>query len=152
VASKRNKKYNRIEAQRLNNLYALKGCAVAFIASDKSSSSPIKLVDLKGNNMRITRLIADAISNYRYKWSIMIAVFCIEKDEPTCKFEIVDFKQPYFQNELVDYLNEQHKSFIQKQKDKNVQVTGAGWLASPTSRDFSTQEAGRIFDKLGGLE
>jgi len=30
-----------------------------------------------------------------------------------------------------------------------VDITGAGWLASPVGRDFTTEEAGEIFRKLG---
>lgn len=146
---KRNKKHNPVEAARKNNLRILKGFAVAFIANDKSSKEPIKLINLKGDERPVTKTMSDAITVFRYKWSVMLAIFCIEKGKETCKFEIVEFKQPYLQSELVGYLNERHQAFIVKQKKMNVRMVGAGWLASPVGRDFTSEEAGDIFKKLG---
>tara|TARA_R110000744_G_scaffold97514_1_gene188431 strand:- start:1564 stop:2019 length:456 start_codon:yes stop_codon:yes gene_type:complete len=145
---KRNKKYNPVEAVRKNNERILKGFAVAFIANDKSSSDPIKLINLKGDEMPITKTMSDAITVFRYRWSVMLAVFCLEKKKNTCKLQIVEFKQPYLQSELVGYLNDRHQEFIKTLKDKNVNIVGAGWLASPVGRDFSTEETGMIFNKL----
>ena len=33
----------------------------------------------------------------------------------------------------------------------NVNITGAGWIASPNGRDISEDEAGNIFVKLGAF-
>tara|TARA_R110000822_G_scaffold254332_3_gene380632 strand:+ start:2627 stop:3085 length:459 start_codon:yes stop_codon:yes gene_type:complete len=145
----RNKKHNPVEAARKNNIRVLKGFAIAFIANDKSSKEPIKLINLKGDERPVTKTMSDAITVFRYKWSVMLAIFCIEKGNETCKFEIIEFKQPYLQSELVVYLNERHQAFIVKQKKMNVRMVGAGWLASPVGRDFTSEEAGDIFKKLG---
>ncbi len=61
----RNKKYNRVEAVRKNNERILKGFAVAFVANDNSSSDPIKLINLTGDEMPITKTMSDAISVFR---------------------------------------------------------------------------------------
>ena len=95
--------------------------------------------------MPVTKTMSDAITLFRYKWSVILAVFCIEKNQDTCKLEIVEFKHPYIQSELVEYLNERHQAFIEKQKKMNVNMVGAGWIASPVGRDFTSDEAGDIF-------
>ena len=146
---KRNKKHNPVEAARRSNMHILKGFAVAFVANNKSSSDPAKLINLKGEEVRITQTMSDAITVFRYNWSVILAVFCLEKNKKTCKLQIAEFKQPYLQSELVGYLNDRHQEFIKSLKDKNVNIVGAGWLASPVGRDFDTDETGMIFNKLG---
>lgn len=98
----------------------------------------------------VNPIIANAIQNYRYKWSVMMAVFFIEKGEKKIRFEIAEMpnNRLALQSEIVDDLNVQHQRFIREQKDKNVNLTGAGWLASPHGRDFDEQESGEIFERL----
>ena len=146
--SKRNKKYNPIKSALINNEHILKAFAIAFVANDNSSKDPIKLINLKGEEFRVTATMADAITKFRYKWSIMLAVLCIEKGVKTCKLEIVSCKERYLQSDLPDFLNAAHQNFIDKHKAKNVNIIGAGWIASPTGRDFSEDEAGSIFTKI----
>lgn len=146
--SKRNKKYNPVKLALMNNEHILKSFAVSFVANDSSSKEPIKLINLKGEEFRVTSTMADAITKFRYKWSIMLAVFCIEKGIQTCKLQLVSCKERYLQSDLPDFLNAEHKKFIEKQKDKNVNIVGAGWVASPVGRDFSEDEVGNIFTKI----
>lgn len=148
---KRNKKYNRVEAVRRNNERILKGFAVAYFANDETPKQDIILTNIKGDVMPVNKTMAEAISEFPYKWSIMLGVFCVEKGLKTCKMELVKFTERYYQSDLVAYLNDRHQAFIQKQKDKNVNMSGAGWIASPVGRDFSEDEAGNIFSKLGAI-
>ncbi len=148
---KRNKKYNRVEAVRKSNERILKGFCVCYFANDNTPKQDIILANLKGDKMPVTQTMADAITHHRYKWSVMLGVFCIEKGNATCKFELAEFDGYYLQSELVGYLNDRHQAFIAKQKSKNVNMTGAGWIASPVARDFTEDEAGAIFEKIGAF-
>lgn len=148
---KRSKKYNRVEAVRKNNERILKNTAVVYFANDETPKQDIILCNLKGKQLKVTETIADGIQKFPYKWSVMLAVFCIEKGLKTCKFELVQFTERYYQHSLVEYLNKKHQAFINKHKEKNVNMTGAGWLASPVCRDFSEDEAGLIFEELSAF-
>jgi len=148
--TKRNKKFNRVEAVRKNNERILKGFAVAFIANDNSSKEPIKLINLKGDEMPITKTMSDAITVFRYKWFIYLVVGCFNsKGERELKIDYAPMKEPYLQSELVGYLNERHQNFIGDLKSKNVKMNFAGWIAKPSGRELEPEELYKIFDKLG---
>lgn len=148
--AKRNKKYNPLKSAQMINERILRDSVVAYTTASEDDQQ-IDLVDLNGDKKFVNRRIADMVSKFRYKWSIMLAVFFKEKGVAKCRFELKVFTQPYFQHELVDCLNDEHKAFTQKQIDKNVNITGLGWLASPVGRDFSEEESGLIFEKMGAL-
>tara|TARA_R110000737_G_C14512145_1_gene473842 strand:- start:315 stop:773 length:459 start_codon:yes stop_codon:yes gene_type:complete len=146
---KRNKKHNPVEAARKNNIRVLKGFAIAFIANDKSSKEPIKLINLKGDERPVTKTMSDAITVFRYKWTIYLVVGCFNsKGEQELKIDYAVMKQPYLQSELVGYLNERHQNFIGELKAKNVKMNFAGWIAKPSGRELEPEELYTIFDKL----
>lgn len=147
---KRNKKHNRVEAARKNNMRVLKGFAIAFVANDKSSKQPIKLINLKGEERPITKTMSDAITVFRYKWSIYLVVGCFNsKGEQELKIDYAVMTEPYLQSELVGYLNERHQNFIGDLKSKNVNMAFAGWIAKPSGRELEPEELYYIFNKLG---
>ena len=148
---KRNKNYNPLKNVQLNNERILKGFAVCFFVNDDIENQPIILTNLKGEERPVTKTMADALQKFPYEWSVMLSVFCIEKNEPTCKMKLVKCKSRYYQADLVDYLNGEHQAFIKSLKDKNVKLTGGGWIASAVGRDFSEEEVGVIFSKLGAF-
>lgn len=144
---KRKKKFNPVKhAQRVNEAILSK-MAVCYIAD--GTDQPINLIDLKGKKLKVTKTMANAIEKFRYKWSIMLSVFGYEKNgKRRMTFDLVTVDMPVFQSDLVDFLNETHKSIIEEFK-KNNEAIGACWLASATGRDFSEEETAAIFDKLG---
>ena len=148
---KRNKKYNRVEAERRKNLLIIKDYALAFFAADNQLEQDTHVTDYNGKKYRPSEDFKNAITNYCYNWSVMIAVFCIEKGLHTCKMEFHNFTARYYQKDMIEYLNKKHFEFVKKQLDKNVNITGAGWIASPNGRDISEDEAGNIFVKLGAF-
>tara|TARA_R110002020_G_scaffold467655_2_gene691404 strand:- start:2002 stop:2454 length:453 start_codon:yes stop_codon:yes gene_type:complete len=145
------KKYNPVESARKTNIAILKGFCIAYFANDEKPKQDIILCDLKGNVKSVTKTMSDAITLFKYKWSVMLVVFCIEKGQKTAKMKLCKFSHPYIQSDLVDYLNKAHQDFIQDMKDKSVNMTGAGWLASAVGRDFNEEETGYIFEKLGAF-
>jgi len=75
----RNKKYNSANSIRLKNEALLKNRVVVYFANDDVPEQDIILTNLQGKAITMTRNIATAISDYPYFWSVMLAVFCIEK-------------------------------------------------------------------------
>jgi len=145
----RKKKHNPVEAVRKNNIRVLKGFAIAFIANDKSSKEPIKLVNLKGDERPVTKTMAEAITYFRYKWAIYLVVGCFNsKGDQELKIDYAVMTEPYLQSELVGYLNERHQNFISDLKSKNVNIQFAGWVAKPSGRELDPEELYTIFNKL----
>tara|TARA_R110000744_G_scaffold380568_1_gene503260 strand:- start:40642 stop:41103 length:462 start_codon:yes stop_codon:yes gene_type:complete len=147
----RNKKYNSANSIRLKNMELLKNRVVVYFVNDDIPEQDIILTSIKGDAVTMTQSIAAAISDYPYMWSVMLAVFCAEKNKKTVKLELVKFKHRYHQKDLVNYLNEHQKSLLKKFTDKNVNITGAGWIASPHGTDISESDTGIIFEKLGAI-
>jgi hypothetical protein len=146
---KRNKKFNAVEAVRMNNIRVLKSIAIAFVAGDNSEKEPIKLINLKGDEMRITQTMSDAITHFRYKWSIYLVVGCFNsKGEEELKIDYAVMTEPYLQSELVGYLNDRHQTFIGDLKSKNVRMSWAGWIARPSGRELEPEELYKMFNKL----
>lgn len=147
----RNKKYNPLKYVQSNNERILKGFAVCFFVNDETPNQSIILTNLKGDEKPVTKTMAVALEKFPYVWSIMLCAFCIEKNEPTCKMKLVKCNSRYYQKDLVDYLNGEHQAFFKSLRDKNVNLTGGGWCASAVGRDFSEEEVGNIFEKLGAF-
>jgi hypothetical protein len=149
MARKRNKKYNHTESMRKDNMRALKGVAVTFVTDGGKAKDPVKLVNLKGDEMSITQRVSDAITNFRYKWSIYLVVGCLNsKGEEELKIDHALMSEPYLQSELVGYLNDRHQDFIGDLKSKNVKMSFAGWVARPSGRELEPEELYNIFNKL----
>ena len=99
--------------------------------------------------MSITQRVSDAITNFRYKWSIYLVVGCLNsKGEEELKIDHALMSEPYLQSELVGYLNDRHQDFIGDLKSKNVKMSFAGWVARPSGRELEPEELYNIFNKL----
>ena len=138
----------------LENERRLKNVAVSFFVNDNDINQKPEPIDLHGNVLDVTPKLANALQMFKYKWSVMLCIFCIEKGESTIKMEIAELthkKGREYQRSIVGELNELHQAFVANQKRLNVNVTGVGWVASPVNRDFDEQEVGEIFEKLGAF-
>lgn len=150
IMKRRNKKFNRVKAATIVAQQALKNLAVAKVVND-SFDKPITLIDMQGNELSITRGIADAITDYRFKWSIYLVVGCVSRrGNKELKIDHVPCAEPYLQSELVGFLNERHSNFVRDFERKGVKMNFAGWVAKPSGREIDPEGLYNIFDKLGG--
>lgn len=146
---KRNKKFNPIKHSTIVAQQALKNLAVAKIVSD-DESKPISLIDMKGNNVGITQMIASTIADFRFKWSIYLVIGNVSRrGNRELKIDHVPCSQPYLQSELVGFLNERHQAFIDDMRSKNVNIAFVGWIAKPSGKEIEPEQLYNIFDKLG---
>lgn len=154
IMSKRNKKYNPLRAVVLENEKRLKNVCVSFFVNDNDSNQEPELIDMDGNVLERTPKLANAVQMFPYHWTVMLCIFCIEKGQSTIKMELAEspnLKRRDYQRNIVVALNELHQAFMKKQKALNVNVSGVGWVASPTGRDFDENEVGHIFERLNAF-
>ena len=148
MGDKRNKPHNPRRWVQANNERILKGFAVGYVANGTTKHNPISLINLRGDELPVTKTMNDALSLFRYKWSIYLAVFGVdESGKRYTKSEVVTCKVPTLQSDLVSYLNDRHQDLMKKFNHK--QMVGAGWIAQPTGKDFSEKDAFGVFENLG---
>lgn len=144
---KRNKKYSALKNTHVVNEAILKHYYVAYMADGKDRD--IELLSNKGDKKPVSKTMARAIENFRYKWAVLISVFGYEKNgKQRCEHSLVTVDKPVYQHEIVDTLNDEHKELIAEFKKKN-EVIGASWLASPVLDDIDEDEAVEIYKKMG---
>ena len=154
MSKPRNKKHNPLRMITLENEKRLKNVAVSYFVNDDDMTQEPEPIDLQGNILPVTPKLANALQMYKYKWSVMLCIFCIEKGLATIKMELAELSHKNgreYQRNIVGELNILHQAFVAKQKKLNVNVTGVGWVASPVNRDFDEDEVGFIFEKLGAF-
>lgn len=154
MSKPRNKKHNPLRMITLENEKRLKNVAVSYFVNDDDMTQEPEPIDLHGNVLPVTPKLANALQMYKYKWSVMLCIFCIEKGLATIKMELAELSHKNgreYQRNIVGELNILHQAFVAKQKKLNVNVTGVGWVASPVNRDFDEDEVGFIFEKLGAF-
>ncbi|GEM_PF-5260707 len=142
----------RIKAVLAANRQIFKNTCMFFIINSKNPSY-VKLLTDSGKELKVTQKINNALSNFRYKWTIYMVVGCYNsKGEEELKIDTVVMKQEYYQKDLVDYLNEQHKEFIQQMLDKNVKISFVGWVAKLSGKELTPEQLFNLFKKYGGWE
>ena len=145
---KRDKKYNPIKNAEICTDAALRNIYVAFLTGGDERCI---VINKKGELIHLTERLYKAIAKIKHRWSVYISVFGFQADgKGYSKSEVVNCQQRYFQFELVDYLNQQHKKLIAG--FNKTQMSGAGWIASPVGKELTEHEAGKIFDKLGAWD
>lgn len=151
MATKRKKPHDPRRWVQANNERILKGFAVGYVASGTTKHNPISLIDLKGNELPITKTMNDALSLFRYKWSIYLSVLGVDSEgKRYSKSEVVTCKVPTLQSDLVKYLNDRHQALIKGFNPNHI--CSAAWIAQPTGKDFTEKEAFDIFVRLGTFE
>lgn len=146
---KRNKKFNPVKSATIVAQQALKDLAVAKVVTGEDSP-PISLIDMHGNNIEITRMIANTIADFRFKWSIYLVIGTVSRrGNKELKIDHVPCSQPYLQSELVVFLNDRHQAFIDDVRQKNADINFVGWIAKPSGREIEPEQLYNIFDKLG---
>lgn len=144
---KRIKKYNPSKILRVAGSIITKPLIASFITGDDL----VNLFDIKKNKLaKVDLITAKLFSEVRYAWSVLLAVIC--RDDSGVEYiktELVTANQEYFQHELIDFLNIQHKALLDKANERHL--IGAAWLASPVGRVWDDKEAMGIFNTLGAF-
>ena len=65
------------------------------------------------------------------------------------KGDLVYVPEPCLQQDLAPKLDELHQEILTRIPDKHL--IGAAWFASPFGKDFSEEEAFKIFDSMGAF-
>ena len=142
----------RISAKRARALinYYLKNKAIIYYTTVDSCL----FYDLKKKKVSpITENEYSFITHHTHQWSVFTAVFGKHKTSSFTDFilkgESHHFKSPYYQKDLIEYLNKEHSKII---KTMNVNhLIGVGWIAIPLGLELSESEAFDIFNSLGAF-
>jgi hypothetical protein len=144
--AKKRKKHNATSRYIKVARSCLKGLAVAWTDETKNCV----MVDIKRKSeVRVTEVLAKAFSEVPHHWSIFIAVMGKQPNgDVYMKSEQIKTNQPYYQNDLADYLNERHQALISGM-NRNA-LCGVGWAAAPNGHDWSEEEAFSLFESVNG--
>ena len=97
----------------------------------------------------IGQSVAFALNKIKHRWQILL--LAIGEDSNGKKYFKVDpvqLKTEMLQSELVEYLNDRHKSFIEKSFNKS-HLTNVAWVAQPNGWEldnFTDDDLSRIID------
>lgn len=140
---KRTKKYNPIDKLVKANERIFQNLFLVYSGGDD-----IKLINRDYNEVPITETMMKSIANVRYKWSVYLAGLGRDQDDkPYTKSEQIFIKNPHFHHEINDVLHDRHWQIVKNFNDKHF--IGAGWIASPVSKEISEEQAFAIFEKAG---
>ena len=141
---KRRKKYNPHKQTQLVTKSVL---ANTLIIWHTFGDQKAELYHRNGRRIKVNQAIQTAVTEYRYKWSLLIAAFGKDSfGKLYMKSEIVLSQEPYTHAELCDFLNVQHKKIIEGMNEKHF--IGAGWLASIAGNDLTEADAFKWFEKV----
>jgi hypothetical protein len=137
---KRTKKYNPYNSARRTSKAVLKNKGMLYVLGE----SPVP-VNLKTNKQILfDEVLFNAFTKFQYHWSVFIAVF--GKDvhgQEYIKSEVIQTKEPYYNDELVDVLNVHHERLFNEQNQK--QIISLGWLAVPDNTDWNEKDLFKLF-------
>ena len=141
---KRRKKYNPHKQTQLVTKSVL---ANTLIIWHTFGDQKAELYHRNGRRIKVNQAIQTAVTEYKYKWSLLIAAFGIDSfGKRYMKSEIVLSQEPYTHSELCDFLNAQHKKIIEGMNEKHF--IGAGWIASIAGNDLTEADAFNWFEKV----
>lgn len=107
------------------------------------------LVSLKtGKLITMGPELAGAIGDVPHDWSVYCAVFGrTQAGEEYMQGSAVIAPRCY-QSQIAEQLSEIHTGILRNMNPQHR--VGLGWIACPWGADISEDEAGRLFDQLGG--
>lgn len=142
--TKRKKTYNPIKQATLLANHRLKNLAVGCIPP-----APCELVNLKTQStFPISQALYDSIYKLRHKWTVHCAVIGIDhQGQPYMKSNELVFKEPYFQYEVAELLNTEHRKIIKGFNQD--QLLCAAWIATPYAKNWDEHEAFKTYETLG---
>ena len=141
---KRRKRYNPHKQTQLVTKSVL---ANTLIIWHTFGDQKAELYHRNGRRIKVNQAIQTAVTEYKYKWSLLIAAFGIDSfGKRYMKSEIVLSQEPYTHSELCDFLNEQHKKIIEGMNQNHF--IGAAWVASIAGNDIGEAEAFKLFEKV----
>lgn len=142
---KRAKKYNPTKGKLITLNQRLKNKSFVYTSLDNE-------IFCFHNNKALRYLpdnqIIHSLQHHAFKWSTYMAVFGKDEFGPVyMKSKSLFIDTPCKQNEIYQFLNEEHQKLIQSFNTKHFY--GVGWLSCPFEYDWTEEEAFQIFSYTG---
>lgn len=143
---KRNKKYNRMKSALKMAERGLKNLGV-WRSVKKETNYTAELVNYKtGGDVEVTQTIANTIINIRHKWCIHMLGIGFDGNRHYFKSEVAIPDREMYQADLSEYLDTEHKRFIDQEFNSN-HLTNVAWLAVPNGVELTEEELSHLIDK-----
>lgn len=105
------------------------------------------IVDYKNGHMIKPTDAIIAAASMPHQWSCFIAAFGRTPHQEYFKSEQILTSSKYYQEDLAPVFEEHHLKLIKRIPEH--QLCGVGWIASMHGVEFTEDQAGAIFTKLG---
>lgn len=138
--AKRHAAYCRALLKQLN-------AVVAWVAGQHNNACV--LISVKtGKTITMGPELERAISDVQHDWSIYCAVFGRRQDGQEYMMGSTVIAPRCYQLQIADQLSDIHTGILRGMNPQHR--VGLDWLACPWGEDISEEDAGRLFDQLGG--
>jgi len=145
----RNKRYNPMKGALASARVGLRHLAIWH--SEKTTGDyTAEVINTKSLKPEpIGQSVAFALNKIKHRWQIfLLAIGEDSNGKKYFKVDPVQLKTEMLQSELVEYLNDRHKSFIEKSFNKS-HLTNVAWVAQPNGWEldnFTDDDLSRIID------
>jgi len=142
------KKYNPLKGKLVMVNHALKSIGV-FRSTQTQEDGECEVIDYKkGKRVHMGKSMAKAIVGLRHKWTIHIAAIGNNGFDDYIKSEVIECKHEMYQADLAEYLDKEHKKFIEKEMNPD-HLRNVAWLAIPCGGEISESDFGELMSKMG---
>jgi len=144
---KRSKKYNPYNTAYRTAKARLKNIGMLYVLGEDPTP-----VSLKTNKTIILdEILFNSLTRFKHKWSVFIAVFGRDNfGKEYMKSEVIQTKEPYYNDELIDVLNTEHERLYKEANEK--QIISVGWLAVPSNMDWDEKVLFKMFSDNRALD
>ena len=143
---KRNKKYNPTKFDHLGFKKVIDTVGIFQVGEEYCNIVNINTL----KSIKVSRKLADIISNNKFEWSVLCCVMCANDNERYMKAVQVNSSKPMLQSELTDFLREEHKKLLANCNENHlVEVC---WIAAPNACDFDEPTVFDFFESLNVYE
>ena len=117
--------------------------AAYFTSWDKVEAYHTKTLE----SLNITRTQAHIIAETPLNWSVLLCIIGLDfEGRRYIKSEWLGMKARYRQRDLVEYLNDRQKEYVERAANLD-QLEAVGWIASPVGLYLESEQALKIYEK-----
>lgn len=146
MASRRNKKYNPNKKIELTYRALFKNIVVVFLTGQGLNGNllfNVKTMKQVAPTSQMTKIL----TNIPFNWTYQLIGFSAKPNGTDyLEYETIRTQSKYKHSDLVHFLNDRHKDFLQNMNKSRLR--SAGWIASITDISLSEAQLVQLFSSL----